>query len=451
MPMIDGPHDARVEYVRIDDLIRSPRNARTHSPKQVRELARSIERFGFTNPILIDEENCILAGHGRVSAAAELAMAEVPCRRLSHMSEAEKRAYVIADNRLAEKAGWDKEILAIELQELIDLEFDVSLTGFEMPEVDLVLTEFAESSTKPIGPEDDHPEPPCADDAVTKLGDVWRLGRHLLHCADAKDPAAVARLMGDTFADMIFSDPPYNVVVNGHVSGLGRTRHREFVEASGEMSPEAFTAFLRETLTHAAAACRDGAIAFICIDWRHVVELMAAGREIFFELKNMCVWAKTNGGMGRFYRSQHELVLVWKVGQGPHTNTFGLGDKGRYRTNVWSYPGVNTFKAERMEELALHPTVKPVALVADAIRDVTHRGQVVLDVFGGSGTTLIAAEKTGRSARLLELDPAYCDVIVRRWERLTGRSAVLEGDDRTFGEIADIRANGVGAARGWGQ
>jgi DNA modification methylase len=276
---------------------------------------------------------------------------------------------------------------------------------------------------------------------VTQLGDLWILGRHALICDDAKDPTAIELLMAGRQADMIFTDPPYNTKIQGHVSGLGRTQHREFVEASGEMSPDQFIQFLAQTLALAANACRDGAIAFVCMDWRHLGEVLVAGKSAFSELKNMCVWTKTNGGMGTFYRSQHEMVLVFKIGTAAHTNTFGLGDKGRYRTNVWSYPGVNTFKSERMVELASHPTVKPVALVADAIRDVSHRGQVVLDVFGGSGTTLIAAEKTGRCARLIEIDPIYCDVIIRRWQKLTGKKACLARTDETFETIEGLRTD----------
>jgi len=289
----------------------------------------------------------------------------------------------------------------------------------------------------PIGPDDEHPRP--ASQAITRQGDLWTLGRHLLLCGDAKSEASIAQVMSGCKADMIFTDPPYNLKIDGHVSGLGATHHREFAEASGEMSKAGFTSFLSQSLSLAAGACRDGAIAYVCMDWRHLGEALAAGYETFSELKNLCVWAKTNGGMGTFYRSQHEMVLVWKVGTAPHTNTFGLGDKGRYRTNVWTYPGVNTFKSDRMEELKSHPTVKPVALVSDAIRDVSNRGEFILDTFGGSGTTLIAAEKTGRRARLIELDPVYCDITIWRWEKVTGKQAILSGTGETFENVKATR------------
>jgi DNA modification methylase len=413
-----------------------PRNARTHSSRQIAQIARSIERFGFTNPVLVDDDGMILAGHGRVKAALSLGMATVPIVRLSHMSEAEKRAYIIADNRLAEKAGWDSDLLAFELQGLIDLGFEVEITGFETAEIDLLLDEAAaRDPDSTAGPEDDHPEPPKV--AVSRPGDVWLLGRHRVICGDALDPAVYAALMGDERAGLVFTDPPYNVPVAGHVRVADG--HREFAMASGEMTQDAFTSFLETSLGHAAAWSRDGAIAFVCMDWRHMGELLAAGRSVFTELKNVCVWAKTNGGMGSFYRSQHEMVFVFKHGAAPHVNTIELGRTGRYRTNVWSYPGVNVFKAGRGDELAMHPTVKPVALVEDAIKDASRRGDLVLDPFGGSGTTLIAAERCGRTARLVELDPLYVDVIVARYERYAGKSAKLSATGVAFDDLAEHR------------
>ena len=228
---------------------------------------------------------------------------------------------------------------------------------------------------------------------------------------------------------MLFTDPPYNVPIAGHVSGLGKTVHREFAEASGEMTKDEFVAFLTETLGTAAAQLRDGAIAYVCMDWRHMGELLTAGGATFDELKNLCVWNKTNGGMGTFYRSKHELVFAFKKGTAPHINNFSLGEGGRYRTNVWDYAGISSIGQNRSEDLAMHPTVKPVAMIADAMRDCSNRSGLVLDVFGGSGSTLIAAEDCGRKARLLELDPVYCDTIIERWEQLTGRKALLQSDE----------------------
>lgn len=420
-----------IESRPVAGLIPAARNARTHSRQQIGKIARSIKAYGFTNPVLVDQAGNVLAGHGRLAAARHLAMAEVPCLVIDGMTDAEKRAYLIADNKIAQDAGWDMEILSSELADLMTLDFDVELTGFDQPEVDSLLVAADEASPVPTEPEDEHPEPDI-ENVVTTLGDTWLLGRHLLACGDAKDGGQVAKLLGGSKVDVVFVDPPYNVPIRGHVSGLGRTVHREFVEASGEMSQPEFTAFLETSFANIASNCRDGAIAYVCMDWRHLEEALAAGKKVFSELKNICVWSKTNGGMGAFYRSQHEMVLVFKVGSAAHTNNFGLGDKGRYRTKVWTYPGVNSFKAGRMDELSLHPTVKPVALVADALRDVSDRGQTVLDTFGGSSTTLIAAEKTGRKARLMEIDPAYCDVIIRRWQHLTGKQAVHVENAKDF-------------------
>jgi DNA modification methylase len=415
------------------------RNARTHSKWQIKQIASSIERFGFTNPVLISDAGEIIAGHGRVEAAKLLGRKTVPTIALSHLSEAERRAYVLADNKLALNAGWDREILAIEFQALIDLEFDVEITGFSLAEIDFTLDEASEAS--PDGPK-------CAEDAVpevsgapvTRMGDIWQLGRHLLLCGDTRDTVAMDKLMDGERADLVFTDPPYNVAIDGNVCGLGSVKHREFAFASGEMSRVQFVSFLQETLGNIARVMRDGAIAYVCMDWRHISELTEAGETSFTELKNLVVWNKTNGGMGAFYRSKHELVFVFKQGTAPHTNSFGLGETGRYRTNVWDYAGISSIGANRSDELAMHPTVKPVALIADAIRDCSRRGEIVLDGFGGSGSTLIAAEKTGRRARLIEYDPLYCDTIIRRWQDYTGKHAVLIGTDYKFIDVADERS-----------
>lgn len=428
----------------IDRLRPYARNARTHSKAQLRQIASSIERFGFTNPVLVSDDGEIVAGHGRVEAARSLGWKTVPAIALSHLSDTERRAYVIADNKLALNAGWDKEILAIELQALADLQFDVELTGFSLAEIDLVIDEAKEAD--PDGRD-------AADDAVSfaigrpvsRQGDLWLLGRHRLLCGDARSAIDFEALMDNEKADLVFTDPPYNVRIDGNVCGLGSVRHREFAFASGEMSKPQFVAFLTETLGNVSHAMRDGAIAFVCMDWRHMGELLAAGETAFTEFKNLVVWNKTNGGMGTFYRSKHELIFVFKQGTAEHTNTFGLGQHGRYRTNVWDHGGISSIGAARGDELAMHPTVKPVALIADAIRDCSKRGEIVLDVFGGSGSTLIAAEKTGRCARLIEYDALYCDTIVRRWETYTGKHARLALTDDPFETTAEARRSGFDA------
>lgn len=417
-------------------------NARTHSKKQVKQIARSIERFGFTNPVLISDDGEIIAGHGRVEAAKLLGRRTVPTLALSHLSQTERRAYVLADNKLAQNAGWDRDILAIELQALIDVDFDVELTGFSLAEVDFALAEASEAD--PDGPataEDAVPEP--ANEAVSRAGDIWMLGRHRLLCGDTRDLETMNRLMDGETADLVFTDPPYNVAIDGNVCGLGSVKHREFAFASGEMSENQFVHFLSSTLGNMSRVMRNGAIAFVCMDWRHMGELLRAGSASFTELKNLVVWNKTNGGMGAFYRSKHELVFVFKQGTAEHTNTFGLGDTGRYRTNVWDYAGISSIGANRAEELAMHPTVKPVSLIADAIMDCSRRGEIVLDGFGGSGSTLIAAEKTGRLSRLIEYDSLYCDTIVRRWQDYTGKQATLAGSRSAFDDVADERLGAV--------
>ena len=417
------------------------RNARRHSKAQVKQIAESIRRFGFTNPVLISDDNEVIAGHGRVEAAKLLGLDRVPTVRLSHLSQTERRAYVIADNKLALNAGWDQEMLATELQALIDLDFDVSLTGFSLAEVDLTLD--AARNADPDGPREPEDDiPPMGASAVSRSGDVWVLGRHRLICGDARCGEHYQQVLAGRTADLMFTDPPYNVPIDGHVSGLGRIRHREFAMGVGEMSEAAFTDFLTVTLGQAAKVCRDGAIAFVCMDWRHLGELLTAGRSAFSEMKNLCVWNKSNGGMGTFYRSKHELICVFKVGEGPHLNTFGLGESGRYRTNVWDYPGISSLGAQRGDAQAMHPTVKPTALVADAIRDCSKRGGLVVDPFAGSGTTLIAAETCGRSACVIEYDPLYCDTIIRRYERLTGKAVTLEADKADF-ETVDSRRSGA--------
>lgn len=425
----------KVDYRAPVDLKPYERNARTHSKKQISQIAVSIRQFGFNNPVLISEADEIIAGHGRVLAALELGLKEVPTVRLDHLTDAERRAYILADNKLAEQAGWDVPTLKLELGDLYeeDLAFNIEATGFETSELDILLHGDDEDEEPEIVPV---PEP---GPAVTRMGDIWQLGRHRLTCGDVTDPLVIDALMGDERADCVFTDPPYNVKIDGNVCGKGSVKHREFAMASGEMSEAQFTAFLISSLGELARVSRDGAIHFVCMDWRHMDELSAAGRSIYSELKNLIVWAKTNAGMGSFYRSQHELVFVFKVGSAPHTNTFGLGETGRHRSNVWTYPGVNAFGAGQ-SDLALHPTVKPTALVADAIKDVTKLNQIVLDGFGGSGSTLIAAERNRRIARLVELDPLYCDVICRRFEAETGSPAILDGTDQTFDQVAATRS-----------
>ncbi len=398
-------------------------NARIHSKKHLRQIADSIEEFGFTNPIIIDSNNAILAGHGRVEAAIKMGLETVPCLRQDQMTEEQKRAYVLADNKLALNAGWDEDLLAKELGALyeLDLNFDVEITGFSIPEIDNLID--GASVEEPGDPADDRmPE----DDVPSRCraGDLWQLGPHRLICGDSLDPQTIECLMDGDKARMVFTDPPYNVPIDGHVGNSGKIKHREFAMASGEMSQKEFIGFLQKAFTNMANNSVDGSIHYICMDWRHMPEMLDAGNHVYDEFKNLIVWVKDNGGMGSFYRSRHELIFTFKKGNAPHINSFELGQHGRYRTNVWQYKGVNTMRVGRLEELALHPTVKPVQMIADAIKDVSGRGDIVLDLFSGSGSTLIAAHKTGRKAYICELDPIYCNRIIARWEEYAHDEAI---------------------------
>jgi DNA modification methylase len=425
----------QVEELDIDQLRPAKTNPRVHSDRQIKLIKRSLKLFGFINPILVDVENNIVAGHGRAKAAKELGMTNVPVLRIEHLNEVEIRAYIIADNRLAEKAAWDRSLLAIELQGLTEIGFEIDAIGFEPAELDIVLDEAAEV-VDANGPDD--VVPTTEKSPVSKRGSLWICGNHRLLCGDARDGQDYERVLEGNKAGYVFADPPYNVPIAGHVSSLG---HDEFAMASGEMSPEGFTAFLACVFRHMAAHSFDGSLHHICMDWRHIGEIITAGKKVFYELKNICVWCKTNAGMGSLYRSQHEFILVWLNGHGPHVNNVELGRHGRSRSNVWTYPGANSFRPGRNDELRIHPTVKPVALVADAIKDCSLRSALVLDPFAGSGTTLIAAEKTGRAARGIEIEPRYVDVAVRRWQAYTGKVAIQAETGLTFeqAEEADTR------------
>ena len=421
-------------------------NARIHSKKQLKQLARSIEKFGFTNPVLISDDGEILAGHGRVEAAKLLGHLRVPTIALSNLTELERRAYVLADNKLALNAGWDRALLAIELQGLIDLDFEVDITGFELAEIDFLLDEASDADPGARdAPED--AVPIISGTPVSRPGDQWLLGRHKLLCGDTRSSGDMDRLMAGETADLVFTDPPYNCPIDGNVCGLGKIRHREFAFASGEMSDDQFTQFLTTTLGNMSRVMRDGAIAYVCMDWRGMGPLLAAGSAAFTEMKNLVVWNKNNGGMGTFYRSKHELIFVFKQGTAKHTNTFELGDTGRYRTNVWDYAGISSIGKARDEELTRHPTAKSIALIADALRDCSRRGEIVLDGFGGSGSTLIAAEKTGRLARLIEYDAIYCDTIIARWEALTGKRVTLAATGQLFEDLAQERGIDAGGGQ----
>lgn len=399
-------------------------NPRRHDRAQLRKLEKSLKIFGFVVPILTDTKSQIVAGHGRYLAAKKLGLTSVPTIVLEHLSDAQLRAYNIADNRLSEISTWDDNLLAEQLKVLseLELDFDLEATAFDMGEIDLRIGSL--QNGLPITNADE-PEPaPAIGPPVTKLGDLWLLGRHRVLCGDTQDAKSFITLMNNQKATAIFSDPPFNVKIDGHASGLGSVRHREFAMASGEMNSQQFTEFLTNSFRLFACHSIDGSLHYICMDWRHGGEIQVAGNSVYSELKNICVWTKPPG-MGSLYRSAYEQIYVFKKGHAPHHNNVQLGKYGRHRSNVWEYPSATAF-GRTSEEGPLHkqhPTVKPIRLVADAIFDFTARGDLVLDGYLGSGTTLIAAERAGRVCYGLEIDPLYVDLVVRRWQAYTGEIA----------------------------
>jgi len=424
---------ARLEvmYLRTTSLKPDPRNPRVHTDKQVRQIAQSIESFGFNVPLLIDEQQQVIAGHGRLMAARKIGWDTVPTIKLSHLTESQRIAFLIADNRLTENSTWDERMLGEQLKILseLELDFDLEAIGFEVPQIDLLIDGL--NAVPEADPDDRLPE--ATGSPVTVCGDLWQLGKHRVLCGNSLDTESYVRLLEGTKADLVITDPPYNVVIDGHATGNGSIHHREFAMASGEMSSTEFTNFLRLAMIAARNHSASGSLAYYFMDWRHMKEILSAGQEVYSEFLNLCVWAKSNGGMGSFYRSAHELVFLFKNGTGSHRNNVQLGKFGRYRTNVWNYPGANCFsRSDEGSLLALHPTPKPVALIADAMKDCTARGDLILDPFLGSGTAVVAAERSGRRCYGLELDPLYVDTIIRRWQRRTKLEAVHVETRETF-------------------
>jgi DNA modification methylase len=406
---------------RIEDIKPDPRNPRIHSRKQIRKLAGAIREFGFNTPLLLGSGAKLLAGHARLEACKLLGLSVLPTISLEHLTEAQARAFIISDNRLSEISEWDDRLLAEHLKDLSEmaLDFSIELTGFEMGEIDLRIEGLNCGAEGEADPADAIVEAIPEDRCVTRPNDCWLLGEHRVLCANALDENAYAALLEGKKASVVISDPPYNRKI-ANVSGLGAVQHREFAMASGEMTNAEFTLFLTQVCSRFARHATDGSLHYLFVDWRGVGEMLAAGRIAYSELKNIAVWVKSNAGMGSFYRSQHELIAIFKSDSGSHRNNVQLGSYGRNRTNVWNYPNVNFFgRAGEERNFFAHPTPKPVAMLADAIMDSTGRGDVVVDGFLGSGSTLIAAERTGRRCYGIEIDTLYVDLIVRRWQAFT--------------------------------
>lgn len=428
--MTDFKH-LKIELLATSMLAPNPRNARTHTPKQISQIGVAIKRFGWLVPIVIDENNMILAGHGRWEAAKKMKLAEVPVIRANFLSDADRRAFVLAENRISQLSGWDDDILQAELKSLFEDGYELEITGFSVANLDISLPSEGGSD------EPDTPDIPL--NPVSRVGDLWLIGEHRLYCGDARDVNSWETLLGDDRASLVFADMPFNVPIANHVSGNGRNKHREFVMASGEMTAPQFTTFMRAIMRHCVRFSVGGSIHYHCMDWRHMREILDAADGVYTEFKQFIVWVKDNGGQGAFYRSRHELIFVFKSGTAKHQNHFGLGAGGRYRTNVVEYAGCNTFRKARDADLQAHSTVKPLAMVMDFLLDCSTRGDVVVDPTAGSGTTLLAAHRTKRRGAVIELDPGYVDTALARLRAMSGIEPVLAGDGRGFDAIAAER------------
>lgn len=426
----------KIETMALNQIRAYAKNAKNHPEGQVQQIAASIRQFGFNNPILVDENLEIIAGHGRVAAAQILGMDTVPVIRLSHLSDAQKRAYRLADNKIAENGGWNADLLRLEISELEQIcdDLDISVTGFSDVELDVLSMDDRQAADPKANNVPYIPE----NEIVTRPGDVWCIGDHRIICGNSLDAETFEKLLGTRQADMVLQDPPYNVKISGHVCGSGNVRHKEFMMASGEMSSDEFTRFLRQNFELCAKYSRQGVLHYNFMDWRHMGEILTAGNDVFTNLVNMCVWCKSSGGMGSLYRSQHELCFIFKNGKDAHINNVKLGANGRYRTNVWQYAGVNAFGRHKAD-IKMHPTVKPVEMLKDAILDVTRRDDVVLDTFLGSGSTLIAAHQAKRVCYGIELDPLYVDTSIRRFLDLFGIDAIHETSGKTYSELLAIQ------------
>ncbi|MGE0829236.1 MAG: site-specific DNA-methyltransferase [Hyphomonadaceae bacterium] len=414
-----------LEYAPPERLQARTDNPRLHSEKQIARLMDSIRAFDFCAPVLVDADDVLIAGHGRLEAARRLGLTRVPFVRLAHLRGPEALALTLADNRLAELSTWDDALLKQSFKSIaLDEGFDLTLTGFEAPEIDAHLfgNDFGAEA-------DEEPCPPLDGPAIARLGDLWTIGPHRLICADALAPEAYAALLDGALADQVLTDPPFNVAIEGNVSGKGKIKHRDFVMAAGEMSENEFIAFLTKMFENVRNHAKDGALVYAFMDGAHLYELLSAARSAGLAQKAFCTWGKTNAGMGSLYRSQTEHVGVFRAGKAAHRNNVQLGRFGRNRTTLWSYPGMNTFGANRQAALAAHSTVKPVGLLKDAILDASPRDGLVLDPFAGSGSTLLAAHRAQRRGAGIELDPLYVDVALRRL------STILK--------IDPIRADGV--------
>lgn len=433
-PRNDLLPDLEFRHIAIAKLAPPKNRTRKDNPDQIERLMTSIAEFGFSQPILVRGKT-VLDGWIRLLAASQLGLDKVPAIDCSYLDEGEARTLALACNRLGERGEWDLDALSIEFEELIKLDIDIDLTGFSAEEQDIILLDPLED----VADDQDEAIEEIPANPVTRAGDVWQLGHHRVICGDALDEQTYKALLGEELCHAVLTDPPYNVKIKGNVSGLGKKTHDEFTMASGEMSGEEFQSFLDRVLTHMTAWLVAGSVLFVFMDWRSIHRVYAAGDAARLTLINLAVWYKETGGMGGLYRSAHELIAVLCKGDRPRVNNVELGKHGRDRTNVWVAPGANRRGSSANAMLDAHATPKPVELCVDALLDVTERDDLVLDAFLGSGTTLMAAEKTGRACRGIELEPGFVDLCIRRWEKHAGEAAGLVTSGETFAEVERVR------------
>lgn len=437
----------QIVWLRVDEIDEAPRRIRKPVQTQIVAVRRSIERYGNRIPILVQAKSAggrheVIDGHTRLAAARLIGAREVPCLVVGDLPEAEIRRLALSLNRLQERGAWDRTELRLEIGDLIALDDDYELPGFDVAEIEALLLDDEGADSDPA---DDLSGLGGDEGVVTRESDLWHLGTHRILCGSARDAGSYDRALTGATVDAIWTDPPYNVKINGHVRLQGQG-FAEFREASGEMTRDEFIAFLSETLGRAAAHLKPGGVLFVCMDWRHLSELDAALAALGLTLLNICVWVKPHPGQGSLYRSQHEFVVVARKPGARHRNNVQLGVHGRSRSNVWTYAGATGGRADGDDDFAAHPTVKPIRLIRDALLDVTIPGELVLDPFAGAGSTILAAERARRCCVATEIEPAYVDVAVRRWQAMTGEEAIHARTGQSFAAVAASRERDGGGA-----
>lgn len=430
-----------IDYEDINSIRPSTKHPRQCTQRQTESASLLISSAGIMLPIIVDKNGEIIIGEEWFHSYKSLRIEKVPIIRANNLSASQLSMLKIGFYKIIDLGHFDEKKLADEVKILCDtiFEFNLQIIGFDPAEEDSIISKCDLIEDMHIVDEgNDESELPEIDERISKLGDEWQLGEHILFHGDSTSENSYKNLLGENEVDCVITDPPYNVKSN-KIGGKGKKKHPDFIQGSGEFSEGEFVEFLCSFLRHCITSLKDGGLLYSYMDWRNIYALEIAARKSNLKLMNFCVWNKNNGGMGSMYRSKHELVPVYKKGTKPHCNNIQLGKHGRYRTNVWDYAGVNSFKSDRMAELDMHPTVKPVDMIADIIRDCTKRNHIVLDPFCGSGTILIACEMTNRKARAIELDGQYVDTAIRRWEKYTGKKAILVSTGQVF---QDVKNNG---------